>query len=106
MKKTILSIFTLVLAAGIQSTFAQSAVISSTSDAAQVHSTQVNQQNLIAEENARVEAAKQAEATKVQVEQTEKAAYINQLQQNKPAVVAPATSEKRKSFVAVKENQK
>jgi hypothetical protein len=101
MKKITLSIVALIFsAAGFQSANAQ------VTQQKPVQSTQVNQQNLIAEENARVEAAKQAEATKVQVEQAEKAAYINQLQQNKPAVVAPATSEKRKSSVAVKENQK
>ncbi len=101
MKKIIVSIFTLVLATGIQSASAQSAVINSTNEPAKVvQSSQVDQQNLNTTE------AKQAEATKVQSEQAEKAAYVNQLQQNKPAVVAPATSEKRKSSVAVKENQK
>lgn len=100
MKKISLSLFTLALSIlGINNSYAQSTSRGLASDITQ--STQVNQQNLNT-----VETVTQTEVQKVQVEQAEKAAYINQLQQNKPAVVAPATSEKRKSSVAVKENQK
>jgi hypothetical protein len=103
MKKIAISIFAFLLSVGIfQSVNAQTAV----SQQKPVQTTQVSQQNLIAEENARVEAAKEAEAQKLQVEQNEKAAYIKQLQQNKPVVVTPATSEKRKNSAVVKKNQK
>ena len=93
MKKIIVSIFTLVLATGIQSAVAQSTVISSTSDQTQVHSTQANQENLNAAENAKIEAAKQAEAQKLQAEQKEKEAYILKLEKNKAqAATSSATN--------------
>lgn len=69
MKKIIALIFTLFLAAGIQSAFAQSAAISSISDQPQVHTTQVNQTTLNAKENSSISeqkptSVKQADKTK------------------------------------------
>ena len=67
MKKIIVSSFILVLAVGIQNTYAQSTAISSVSDQPNVQSTQANQNKLNSNENSSI-----AEQKQTSVNQAEK----------------------------------